>query len=534
MKRAIVFIGFILLFTACTKKVQFSDKFSSAIEDNVVKNSTQMETSFDNHIPPLTRNIELTNPRMEGEDILDIQNRLLLLGFTEIGDADGYYGPLTVEVIKKIQKFTGFEQNGIVNAVLWDFIFQTKNSVLLITVAQQKDILDKVTAEYINQIILAYDSMELVETILGDGRVSDTGPFACIYYSPIDRKARKISYSLTPAGGTHQWTCYFINEAFSFIKYEFLQYIGSGYEKTEEEMYFSINNQLFDFNNGIVQYSINENRDGLITDKRYVISLMNEILNGVIDENGAIIPESQAENGFTVTRDGRLVYYQGNDSSITIPAMINGISIIAIFPERIFSGKGITRVTIPDNIKRIVNFAFDGNPLTSITIGSNVNLGVPIGNGIGDPPFYSFDHCFDLLYMTNGYKAGEYNNRNGVWNKNGDTTLLAEKIGHDVFVINELGIINAYGSNDWRYYYDDYKKELREIIIPTKIGGVPVKTIGDKVAKEWVKLDKMTSITIGENVVLNGSFGNSFNQFYDLNEKKAGIYISNNGQWNIK
>ena len=42
-----------------------------------------------------SRTIELKNPRMNGQDVLCLQNRLLALGFSGIGDADGWYGPLS-------------------------------------------------------------------------------------------------------------------------------------------------------------------------------------------------------------------------------------------------------------------------------------------------------------------------------------------------------------------------------------------------------------------------------------------------------
>ena len=70
-----------------------------------------------------TRIIELTNPRMNGPDVLALQEKLLSLGFSEIGTADGYYGPMTEGVIKNIQTSSHFEINGKVDRVLWDHIF---------------------------------------------------------------------------------------------------------------------------------------------------------------------------------------------------------------------------------------------------------------------------------------------------------------------------------------------------------------------------------------------------------------------------
>ena len=48
-----------------------------------------------------------SNPRMNGPDVLALQKRLLELQFYELGEADGYYGPMTEAVIKKIQDHRG-------------------------------------------------------------------------------------------------------------------------------------------------------------------------------------------------------------------------------------------------------------------------------------------------------------------------------------------------------------------------------------------------------------------------------------------
>ena len=81
-----------------------------------ITESTATATNF-------TRVIELKSPRMNGPDVLALQERLLSLGFSEIGTADGYYGPMTEGVIKNIQTSSHFEINGKVDRVLWDHIF---------------------------------------------------------------------------------------------------------------------------------------------------------------------------------------------------------------------------------------------------------------------------------------------------------------------------------------------------------------------------------------------------------------------------
>jgi hypothetical protein len=72
-----------------------------------------------------TRVIELQNRRMNGPDVKAIQTRLVALGFSEIGEVDGYYGPVTEGVVKNIQLFLGFESNGKITREFWDAIFDT-------------------------------------------------------------------------------------------------------------------------------------------------------------------------------------------------------------------------------------------------------------------------------------------------------------------------------------------------------------------------------------------------------------------------
>ena len=89
--------------------------------------------SIDNSIfcQDFSRIIEIRTPRMNGSDIKKIQTILTNYGFNEVGEIDGYYGPLSEAVIKNIQYFLGFEQNGKVNKVMWDFIFNVSNETIL-------------------------------------------------------------------------------------------------------------------------------------------------------------------------------------------------------------------------------------------------------------------------------------------------------------------------------------------------------------------------------------------------------------------
>ena len=71
--------------------------------------------------------MELTSPRMSGPEIVRLQERLLSLGFSEVGEADGYYGPMTDNAIRVIKDFTEFESGGNVDQRLWNYIFDNSN-----------------------------------------------------------------------------------------------------------------------------------------------------------------------------------------------------------------------------------------------------------------------------------------------------------------------------------------------------------------------------------------------------------------------
>jgi peptidoglycan hydrolase-like protein with peptidoglycan-binding domain len=69
------------------------------------------------------RNLALMQPRLNGADVLAVQQRLLALGFPGIGIADGWYGPKTEAVVKAFQLYMGFNQDGVVDQMLWQSLF---------------------------------------------------------------------------------------------------------------------------------------------------------------------------------------------------------------------------------------------------------------------------------------------------------------------------------------------------------------------------------------------------------------------------
>lgn len=73
--------------------------------------------------PPLTRNLYLTTPRMTGDDVQLLQQRLLDLGYDEIGLADGVFGPLTDQSVRQFQSINDLFVDGIVGPITWEALY---------------------------------------------------------------------------------------------------------------------------------------------------------------------------------------------------------------------------------------------------------------------------------------------------------------------------------------------------------------------------------------------------------------------------
>ncbi len=93
-----------------------------------------------------TRDLKLIEPRMNGNDVVEIQTKLLALGFYQIGTADGWFGPKTQNTVIRYQDFLGFSKNGIIDRALWKALFssdktqQQINEALVLINAMQVDI----------------------------------------------------------------------------------------------------------------------------------------------------------------------------------------------------------------------------------------------------------------------------------------------------------------------------------------------------------------------------------------------------------
>jgi len=204
------------------------------------------------------RIIELKNPRMNGLDVLELQKRLLKLTFYELGEADGYYGPMTEDVVKKIQRFSGFESDGKINRVLWDYIFNDGNESLLKNVG----------------VVLLYDITKFIKT----NEHIDTGDHfyssSFIYYSSIDQKVKILVSKDAGEQVINFNTFYYISDNFYFIHHI------SSYAGVEEDMEILLvdNNKYYKIIDGDLQ---NFNDGGRISYFEHI----NSYKNILIEEN---------------------------------------------------------------------------------------------------------------------------------------------------------------------------------------------------------------------------------------------------------
>lgn len=70
-----------------------------------------------------TRPLAEQNPRIQGEDVAQVQQRLRDLGYANVGDVDGFYGPNTAAAVKDFQLNNKLDQTASVDQTTWDKLF---------------------------------------------------------------------------------------------------------------------------------------------------------------------------------------------------------------------------------------------------------------------------------------------------------------------------------------------------------------------------------------------------------------------------
>lgn len=76
--------------------------------------------------PAFRRVLRLTAPRLSGEDVRAVQNRLIALsGRGRGGVGDGWFGPVTSATVRAFQEANGLPATGVVDRSTWDALFST-------------------------------------------------------------------------------------------------------------------------------------------------------------------------------------------------------------------------------------------------------------------------------------------------------------------------------------------------------------------------------------------------------------------------
>ncbi len=77
--------------------------------------------------PAFTRELALRAPRVNGEDVRTLQNRLMDVARIPRGSGgDGWYGPVTAATVRAFQRANGLPDTGRVDRATWERLFSTR------------------------------------------------------------------------------------------------------------------------------------------------------------------------------------------------------------------------------------------------------------------------------------------------------------------------------------------------------------------------------------------------------------------------
>jgi hypothetical protein len=194
--------------------------------------------------------------------------------------------------------------------------------------------------------------------------------------------------------------------------------------------------------------------------------------------------------------------YWGDKWEVNIPAKIRDLPVTSIGPGA-FKYSKLISVTIPNSVTSIRERAFADNPITRITIGSDVTLGSTSGYSsyieiIGVYWHEQFlEAGFTKFYNNNGKLAGTYtrpDEKSIAWTR----TTKDPKSDFEVEPTDDGKTLEIVG----------YTGSGGKVRIPQKNKNLPVTSIGDSA----FSFSQLTSVTIPKSVTSIGDFAFSINE----------------------
>jgi peptidoglycan hydrolase-like protein with peptidoglycan-binding domain len=96
-----------------------------AATPTAVTSSVALPTTQPVIAPAFSRRLLLQNPRLQGEDVKAVQERLRQLGYAQVGKVDGIYGPNTNAAVRAFQTLNGLPADAILGPRTWERLFST-------------------------------------------------------------------------------------------------------------------------------------------------------------------------------------------------------------------------------------------------------------------------------------------------------------------------------------------------------------------------------------------------------------------------
>lgn len=140
-------------------------------------------------VPSLSRTLHLQSPPMSGEDVRLAQQRLVELGYTEVGEIDGYFGAKTDSAVRRFQSVNGLAIDGVIGPRTWEQLFSANavvapplptasptsavftGSIVFVSYRDSDEEIYIMNADGSNQTRLTYSQYGDVEPVLSpDGR----------------------------------------------------------------------------------------------------------------------------------------------------------------------------------------------------------------------------------------------------------------------------------------------------------------------------------------------------------------------------